>query len=59
MTGDVRTVPQMVLSPLTSAALFLVATIDSGGESLVRELLSDIALAGTVRGGSVPSPTAD
>lgn len=43
MTGDVaEPVPQMVLSPLTSAALFLVATIDSGGETIVRELLSDI-----------------
>ncbi|MFJ8782174.1 Dyp-type peroxidase [Streptomyces sp. NPDC102476] len=43
MTGDVaEPVPQMVLSPLTSAAIFLVATIDSGGETTVRELLSDI-----------------
>ncbi|POX62970.1 peroxidase [Streptomyces sp. Ru62] len=37
-----RTVPQMVLSPLTSAAIFLVVTIDSGGETTVRELLSDV-----------------
>lgn len=35
-------VPQMVLSPLTSAATFLVVTIDSGGEITVRELLSDL-----------------
>ncbi|MGV9895720.1 Dyp-type peroxidase [Streptomyces tendae] len=35
--------PQMVLSPLTSAAIFLVVTIDSGGEDTVRELLSDVA----------------
>ncbi|WP_308461148.1 Dyp-type peroxidase [Streptomyces sp. Ru62] len=32
----------MVLSPLTSAAIFLVVTIDSGGETTVRELLSDV-----------------
>lgn len=43
MTQDVsEPVPQTVLSPLTSAAIFLVVTIDSGGESTVRELLSDV-----------------
>ncbi|KOG75881.1 Dyp-type peroxidase [Streptomyces flaveolus] len=43
MSGDVaEPVPQMVLSPLTSAAIFLVVTIDSGGETTVRELLSDL-----------------
>jgi putative iron-dependent peroxidase len=36
-------VPQPVLSPLTTAAIFLVATIDRGGESVTRELLSDLA----------------
>ncbi|WP_159326197.1 Dyp-type peroxidase [Streptomyces tendae] len=35
--------PQMVLSPLTSAAIFLVVTMDSGGEDTVRDLLSDVA----------------
>ena len=40
-------VPQAVLSPLTSSAVFLVVTIDSGGEPVVRELLTD--LAGLVR----------
>ncbi|MGW4014324.1 Dyp-type peroxidase [Streptomyces sp. NPDC004763] len=35
--------PQMVLSPRTSAAIFLVVTIDSGGEDTVRDLLSDVA----------------
>jgi putative iron-dependent peroxidase len=34
---------QPVLSPLTGAAIFLVATIDAGGEAAVRELLSDCA----------------
>jgi putative iron-dependent peroxidase len=32
-----------VLTPLTAAALFLVATIDPGGEEIVRDLLADIA----------------
>lgn len=34
--------PQPVLSPLTSAAIFLVVTIDDGGEDVVRDVLSDI-----------------
>ncbi len=35
--------PQAVLSPLTAAAFFLVATIDPGGEAVVRDLLADLA----------------
>ncbi|MGW4462994.1 Dyp-type peroxidase [Micromonospora sp. NPDC004704] len=35
--------PQSVLSPLTSSAMFLVVTIDPGGEQAVRDLLADIA----------------
>jgi putative iron-dependent peroxidase len=35
--------PQPVLSPLTAAAIFLVVTINPGGEDQVRDLLSDIA----------------
>ncbi|MFC5911189.1 Dyp-type peroxidase [Streptacidiphilus monticola] len=35
--------PQPVLSPLTTAALFLVLTVDPGGEPVVRELLADLA----------------
>ncbi len=34
---------QPVLSPLTGAAIFLVVTIDAGGEATARELLSDCA----------------
>ena len=34
-------IPQPVLSPLTSAAVFIVATIDPGGEAAMRELLAD------------------
>lgn len=41
--SDSEVVPQPVLSPLTTAAIFLVATIDPDGESTVRELLSDLA----------------
>jgi putative iron-dependent peroxidase len=35
--------PQPVLSPLTAAAVFLVLTIDSGGEPTVNELLGDLS----------------
>jgi putative iron-dependent peroxidase len=38
-----RAVPQPVLTPLTGAAIFLVATIDPGGEAVARDLLSDCA----------------
>ncbi|GAA0382510.1 Dyp-type peroxidase [Microbispora corallina] len=35
-------VPQPVLSPLTTAAVFLVVTVDAGGEPIARELLTDL-----------------
>jgi porphyrinogen peroxidase len=35
--------PQAVLTPLTAAAIFLVVTIERGGETPVRELLPDLA----------------
>jgi putative iron-dependent peroxidase len=35
--------PQAVLSPLTDAAIFLVATVHSGGEPAVRDLLEDLS----------------
>jgi porphyrinogen peroxidase len=35
--------PQPVLTPLTSAAIFLVVTIDPGGESAVADLLADLS----------------
>lgn len=44
--GDV-VVPQAVLSPLTRTAIFLVVTIDPGGEAVARDLLS--ALSGLQR----------
>ncbi|MFE7214730.1 Dyp-type peroxidase [Streptomyces sp. NPDC001698] len=34
--------PQPVLSPLTGAAIFLVVTIDRGGEPVVRDMLSEL-----------------
>jgi putative iron-dependent peroxidase len=39
--------PQPVTAPLTPAAIFLVATIDDGGESVVHDALAD--LSGLVR----------
>ncbi len=35
--------PQPILTPLTSAAIFIVATVDEGGEAQTRELLADLA----------------
>jgi putative iron-dependent peroxidase len=35
--------PQAVLSPLTAAAVFLVATIEHGAEDVVRDVLPDVA----------------
>ncbi|MEX7473323.1 Dyp-type peroxidase [Mycobacterium adipatum] len=39
--------PQQIVDPLTSAAIFLVATIDDGGEQSVHDALPEIS--GTVR----------
>ncbi|MFC4530429.1 Dyp-type peroxidase [Sphaerisporangium dianthi] len=36
-------VPQPVLSPLTTTAIFLVVTVAPGGEPVARELLSDLS----------------
>ena len=41
--SDSGVVPQPVLSPLTTAAIFLIVTIDPDGEPAARELLSDLA----------------
>ncbi len=38
-----QAVPQPVLSPLTGVAIFLVATVDGGGEEATRGLLADSA----------------
>ncbi len=48
-------VPQAVLAPLTPAAIFLVATIDDGGEQTVHDALGDIS--GLVRAIGFRDPT--
>lgn len=47
--------PQPVLAPLTPAAVFLVATIDEGGEATVHDALPDIS--GLVRAIGFRDPT--
>ncbi|MEV6154119.1 Dyp-type peroxidase [Nonomuraea sp. NPDC052129] len=42
MAEPTDALPQQVLSPLTRAAIFIVATIDPGGGPAVRDLLSDL-----------------
>jgi putative iron-dependent peroxidase len=40
---DAPVVPQPVLTPLTAAAIFLVLDVADGGETVVRDLLADLA----------------
>jgi porphyrinogen peroxidase len=47
-------VPQPVLSPLTTAAIFLVVTIEEGGEPAARDLLADLSALGRAVGFRVP-----
>jgi porphyrinogen peroxidase len=47
--------PQPVLAPLTPAAIFLVVTIDDGGEAIVHDALPD--LSGLVRAIGFRDPT--
>jgi porphyrinogen peroxidase len=47
--------PQQILAPLTPAAIFLVATIDDGGEEKVHDALAD--LSGLVRAVGFRDPT--
>jgi porphyrinogen peroxidase len=49
-----QVVPQPVLSPLTTAAIFLVVTIDPGGEAVARDLLSDLPALERAVGFRVP-----
>jgi porphyrinogen peroxidase len=46
--------PQPVLAPLTAAAIFLVLTIEPGGENAVRDLLADWAALQRAVGFRVP-----
>jgi porphyrinogen peroxidase len=48
--------PQPILTPLTPAAIFLVATIDDGGEDTVHDALAD--LSGLVRAVGFRNPAA-
>ncbi|HJY73099.1 MAG TPA: Dyp-type peroxidase [Streptosporangiaceae bacterium] len=48
--------PQPVVSPLTDAAIFLVLTIQPGGEAAVRDLLSDWAAVARAVGFRAPGP---
>jgi porphyrinogen peroxidase len=40
--AEARPEPQAILTPLTEAAIFLVLTVDRGGEEDIRDLLSDV-----------------
>jgi porphyrinogen peroxidase len=46
--------PQPVLTPLTEAAMFLVLTVDPGGEDTVRDVLGDLGAAIRTVGFRVP-----
>ena len=46
--------PQPVLTPLTEAAVFLVFTVDAGGEDTVRDVLGDLGAAIRTVGFRVP-----
>ena len=48
--------PQPVVSPLTDAAIFLVLTIQPGGEAVVRDLLGDWAALARAVGFRAPGP---
>ncbi len=49
-------VPQPVLAPLTAAAIFLVLTLEPGGEAAVRDLLGDWASLQRAVGFRAPGP---
>jgi porphyrinogen peroxidase len=51
---DRPVVPQPVLSPLTTAAIFLVVTIEEGREPVARDLLADLPALGRAVGFRVP-----
>jgi putative iron-dependent peroxidase len=57
VTGVTR--PQPFLNPLTPAAVFLVITVDDGGEDAVRDLLGDVAALRRSVGFRVPDGRLD
>jgi putative iron-dependent peroxidase len=48
--------PQPVLSPLTAAAIFLILTVDPGGEAAVRDVLGDWSSLQRAVGFRAPGP---
>ncbi len=54
-SGEPTVTPQSVLSPLTDAAIFLVATVREGGEATVRDLLGDMTALQRSVGFRVPA----
>ncbi len=48
--------PQPVVSPLTDAAIFLVVTVQAGGEAAVRDVLGDWAAMARAVGFRAPGP---
>lgn len=54
-SGEPTVTPQSVLSPLTDAAIFLVATVRPGGEATVRDLLGDMSALQRSVGFRVPA----
>ena len=54
-SGEPTVTPQSVLSPLTDAAIFLVATVREGGEATVRDLLEDMTALQRSVGFRVPA----
>ena len=52
--GTTAPVSQAVLAPLTGAAIFLVVTVDPGGESVARGVLSDLGGLGRAVGFRLP-----
>jgi porphyrinogen peroxidase len=46
--------PQPVLTPLSAAAIFLVVTVNPGGEAAVRDLLTDVAALSRSVGFRIP-----
>jgi porphyrinogen peroxidase len=54
-SGEPTVTPQSVLSPLTDAAIFLVATVRPGGEAAVRDLLEDMTALQRSVGFRVPA----
>ncbi|MDR0343178.1 MAG: Dyp-type peroxidase, partial [Nocardiopsaceae bacterium] len=55
MTEPQQPVPQAVLSPLTSAAIFLVVSVSPGGEPAARDVLGDLAALQRAVGCRVPA----